>query len=60
MDLFVGAAPRVGWERNWISTPPESQWFAYLRLSEPLDAYFSHQFALPDFQLFDESTYHTP
>jgi len=60
VDLFVGAAPRIGWERNWISVPPESQWFAYLRLSEPLDAYFSHQFALPDFQLFDESTYHTP
>jgi hypothetical protein len=60
VDLFVGAAPRVGWERNWIATPPEIQWFAYLRLSEPLDAYFSHQFALPDFQLFDESTYHTP
>jgi len=60
VDLFVGAAPRPGWERNWIPTPPESQWFAYLRLSEPLDAYFSHQFALPDFQLFDESTYYTP
>ena len=60
VDLFIGAAPRIGWERNWIATPPETQWFAYLRLSEPLDAYFSHQFALPDFQLFDESTYHTP
>ncbi len=60
VDLFVGAAPRIGWERNWISTPPESQWFAYLRLSEPLDAYFSHQFALPDFQLLEETTFHTP
>jgi hypothetical protein len=60
VDLFVGVRPRTGWERNWIPTPPNTRWFAYLRLNEPLDSYFSHQFALPDFQSFDEGSDHRP
>src|SRR5829696_1266245 len=60
VDLFVGARPRSGWERNWITTPPDRQWFAYLRLNQPLDGYFTHEFALPDFQLFDEIGYRAP
>jgi len=53
VDLYVGPSAPTEWESNWIPTTPGAAWFAYFRLYEPLEAFFAHRFALPDFELMN-------
>jgi hypothetical protein len=50
VDIYVGPQAPAGKEQNWIPSVPGKAWFAYFRLYGPLQPYFDHTFALPDFQ----------
>lgn len=50
VDLFCGPQAPEGYEQNWIATVPGKGWFAYFRLYEPTEAYFSATWPLPDFE----------
>lgn len=51
VDLFVGPAAPVGYEKNWLQTNPGKAWFAYFRLYGPLEPYLNRSWKIPDFEI---------
>jgi hypothetical protein len=50
VDIYVGPYAPAGKEANWIPSVRDKAWFALFRLYGPLQSYFDHAFALPDFE----------
>lgn len=50
MDIYCGPTAPAGFEKNWIPTVPDKNWFAYFRFYQPTEAYFDRSWPLPDFE----------
>jgi hypothetical protein len=50
VDIHCGPKAPPGFEKNWISTVPGKNWFAYFRFYQPTEAYFDRSWPLPDFE----------
>ena len=51
VDLYFGPQAPQGHEANWVQTLPGKQWFSYMRLYAPTEAYFDKSWKLDDIQL---------
>lgn len=47
---FSPTKPETVSEHNWIPTLDDSGWFCYFRLYQPLEAFFKHEWSLPNIE----------
>jgi len=50
VDIYCGPKAPAGFEKNWIPTVPDKNWFAYFRFYQPTEGYFDRSWPLPDFE----------
>ena len=50
MTIYCGPKAPAGFEKNWIPTVPDKNWFAYFRFYRPTEPYFDRSWPLPDFE----------
>jgi len=53
ITLYFGPKAETGKESNWIETNPSEDWFAYLRLYAPTEAYFDRSWPVYDIELVE-------
>jgi hypothetical protein len=50
VEIYCGPKAPPGFEKNWIPTVPDENWFAYFRFYQPTETYFDRSWPLPDFE----------
>jgi hypothetical protein len=50
LDLYIGAKPPIGFEKNFMKTVGHDGWFVYFRLYTPAQSVSDKTFALGDFE----------